>query len=485
MSEKIPSLEFEGKIRNAVTTSVPDPAFVNQLRSDLLKKASVMKQNSIEQNPRRISRRLAWSLALGLGVLVVGVLATSPRVAEAMKRLWGYLPGIGFVDQAAPLRILSEPVVVEREGITVTVEQGVVDAERTVLLINAGGFTPSDIQFEEIPACETRLPQLRLPDGTLLTVDGSDGDSQGDTGYFQRVWFSPLPAGVDDVTLEIPCLFQVVMGVWPRDWQIPLHFEPTDDLELAPVIEIPTSTATVPVQSETNQPTEGSSEQAGSYGISLALEQVVELEDGYILMGSLRWEDENIGDFGVFPHIVELKDANGQLIPLVEVPPERFPERGSKQILWAYQVTGKTFADPLTLTFDALKISLSSHTSFQFDPGPNPQPGQTWALGLDLPFGDDIIQVLSATLEQAGSDAVFQFAMQSSHPEVVGVSLADVGHSIGGGGGGDGGIPQPGPFNAPVWYQGGVPAGPLNLTIGVVRVLHYGPWEVTWTPTAE
>src|SRR5512133_907439 len=43
-------------------------------------------------------------------VVVVAILASVPSVAQAIKQLFGYIPGAGFVEQSTPLRILAEPV---------------------------------------------------------------------------------------------------------------------------------------------------------------------------------------------------------------------------------------------------------------------------------------------------------------------------------------------------------------------------------------
>src|SRR5512138_1224509 len=114
-----PSPEFEKEIHEALDAPVAGPAFVHDLRATLLERAKMKKQP-------RLFYRLAWGLALV--ALLAGSLAASPRVVEAMKRLLGYIPGIGYVEQGESLRILSAPVTLEKDGVKLTIEKGAVDA---------------------------------------------------------------------------------------------------------------------------------------------------------------------------------------------------------------------------------------------------------------------------------------------------------------------------------------------------------------------
>src|SRR5690349_2544830 len=79
--------------------------------------------------PRRTwmqTMRARPALAILLAILALLVLT---GVAYAIGRSLGYIPGVGFV-QPASLRVLAEPVHETRDGVTVTIEQVVVDAER-------------------------------------------------------------------------------------------------------------------------------------------------------------------------------------------------------------------------------------------------------------------------------------------------------------------------------------------------------------------
>ncbi|HPH97531.1 MAG TPA: hypothetical protein PKW33_13495 [Anaerolineaceae bacterium] len=95
----------------------------------------------IEKGKKTMNPRLRFAMTtlLVLAVLAAGFLA-APGVASAMGRLLGYLPGIGLVDQSGTIRVLENPVQLEKNGIHIMVEKGSVDSERTVLLYTLEGI---------------------------------------------------------------------------------------------------------------------------------------------------------------------------------------------------------------------------------------------------------------------------------------------------------------------------------------------------------
>src|SRR5690349_5437577 len=107
-----PSPEFERELHETLSAPQADPAFVRDLRATLLERSTMKTQT-------RSFPRLAWALALA--VLVLTLLIASPRVVEALKRLFGYVPGVGYVEQTNSLRLLSAPVTLEKDGLTVTI----------------------------------------------------------------------------------------------------------------------------------------------------------------------------------------------------------------------------------------------------------------------------------------------------------------------------------------------------------------------------
>jgi hypothetical protein len=107
----------------------------------------------------RTFSRLTWGIALA--ILLIGLLVASPQVVEALKRLLGYVPGVGYVEQGASLRMLAAPVTLEKDGLILIIEKGAADSGRTVLLGHIEGYLP-DRQNEGY--CDTPV-RLLLPVG--------------------------------------------------------------------------------------------------------------------------------------------------------------------------------------------------------------------------------------------------------------------------------------------------------------------------------
>ena len=449
---------------------VLDQALRKRLPEDLNLLPHIAAQFAKGKNGMKIKQKRAIWTALALLVLVAA-LFTWPMAVTALQRLFGYIPGLGRVEPGTSLRILTGPVVVEREGVTITVEKGTTDAQKTILRLSVDG-----VDANGGPYCANPLKLLRLADGTTLEENGGYGNigDPGQPGYTDLITFPALPAGSNDATLEIPCLWRVTR---PENWKIPLHFVPADQAGVNPVIELPSSTPTTPAALETAQPT------GSSYGISLALDKVVPLDDGYLLIGGLRWTDTsvNIGPYFEGAYNLHAVDANGQVVALEEPDQSAWdllptPEAGSSVSQWIYKISGKQLAWPLTLTTNAY-VDLSANVTFPFDPGHDPHKGQVWQLGQELTVNGHVIRLVSATWqERGGSIASLEFETASDDPAVITLDIKDIvyrseQHLCGGGG-----------DKPAVVYCEALAPGPRTLTITSIRLLVPGPWQVTWQP---
>ena len=161
----------------------------------------------------------------------VAALFFRPQIVAAMSRLLGYIPGLGLVVSDPSLQVLSDAVTVERDGVAFTVEKGVADKQGTTLRVSVKGTNANGG-----PYCNNPAPRLRLGHGHVLEETREYGNigKPGPFGYTNLYIFPVLPAGQAAVTLEIPCLWRVSE---PENWQIPLHFVPSDGKGIHPVIE--------------------------------------------------------------------------------------------------------------------------------------------------------------------------------------------------------------------------------------------------------
>ena len=405
-------------------------------------------------------------LALFLLVILSGV-------AYAIGRSFGFSPDTGIVETSS-LRTLAEPVTLERDGIRVTVTEAAVDSDHTVVRYQVEWIIPPPADAPLDTTCQG-TPTLMLPDGSLVGegVAAADGKGMLENGYWHRLEFPPVAVGQNDVNFVLPCLVPQFPGPLPRDWQLSLHLIPWDGTPLAPVYQIPTQVAPTEVVAQSTQ-------SIPDYGITFALEQVIDLGSSYVFEGSATWTDANVQSYSVSPYSAHLADATGRVIPLQWTPPQTTPS-GPMQSRWAFQSTEKPTVFPLTLTIDGYTFSLATQVSFPLNLGASPQPGQTWTLNLDLPVSGHTLHMDSATWISATDMTMLKFRL-SSDESVFGAMLFDLQNTSGQGGGGGGGEPQPGPFTATVYYENGFPSGVTQITVASLQIVIKTPWQMTWQP---
>ncbi len=203
MTNFVPSFTIQDKVRAALSAPEPSPVFIDRLEAQLLSPAG---QGNLQKNRRpgwkdwvalRL-RRPAWVTAiLVILLLVAGLVVVGPqRVLAAFRQLFGYIPGVGLVDESAPIRVLAEPVSLTRDGVTVSVTSATLTTERTYLDFGAYGVSLAAYPKTEGGGGGCMEPAyLLLPDGTKILAanemdkpipaDVKSGDS-GDALYLQH-----------------------------------------------------------------------------------------------------------------------------------------------------------------------------------------------------------------------------------------------------------------------------------------------------------
>lgn len=294
-----------------------------------------------------------------LVLVVILTLMLLSGVAYAIGKVTGYIPGIGLVDQSAPLRVLTEPVTITRDGITVTVEDVVLSIDKTVLTYKVEGIPsdayPGDEAADGLPSysfssaeviegtpevtysntennnyCYSDI-SLLLPDGFIVIPRSLQGGGWM-TGFEHRIVYAPIQANVTGATLRISCIEGTVPGKLPENWEIPLRFTPVSpDMTILPVSGVTPSAD------------------------AISLENVIETDGGYILIGKFRSIDlpMNAKALGISDWM-KITDVNGQAI-------EAFPPNDLDltsevygEFYWAYEIKGKNLAWPLTITLEAV-----------------------------------------------------------------------------------------------------------------------------------
>jgi hypothetical protein len=462
------------------TDPEPDPHFAARLENGLRSKLIEQESQNMFGRKFHITPRLAWGLGLALVALVIGILA-APNVVAAMKRLLGYVPGVGMVElveQGVPLRVLAEPVTQARDGITITVTDAVLSVDKSVIV-----YTVENIPFdklshrEDVAACPWPAT-LRLPDGTQLGITGGGGSGWG-SGYEDRNSYAAIPADVNEATLLIPCIRDVLPGVLPENWELPLRF-----------VSAPADMTVMPVLEVTPAPLTGITDEPAPHGQNpISISNIIDTGDSFILIGNFSppapaeaegWGTQTSG--------LTLTDAAGQEI-LYSYPDDiNLPASADmRSEVWAVKIP-KGFAAPLTIRYSATYILSEPQATyaFEFDAGPNPQPGQVWELKKEIQmaghtFTLDRIIVLPGHNGSTGYN--FEFTSQDGSVSGVGVSIEGY-QSQGGGGGGGGG----GSGGEPITFSAGLdfaehPKGMLKIVLTGLSV--YGEtkeWSLEWAP---
>ena len=402
-------------------------------------------------------------------LIVILTLLLLTTAAYAVGNMIGYIPGIGFVNRAAPIRVLAEPVSMTRAGITITVKQALLSSDKTVIL-----FSMENIPFDKLsPRGDMQCPQaseLRLPDGTLLQ-SGEGGSNGTKTGYEWRLTYAPVPANVNNAVLFVPCILDAAPGVLPENWELPLSFiSAPPNMTVMPVIEITPSPA----------PTSGSGTAIQN---PLSITKVIDAGDSYILIGEFNppVPSEAVDDWSSAGSI-KLNDANGQEIPYdfpqdLDLPPAESP----KTDVWSIKFS-KGFAPPLRITYSnlyTLHVPSQETVEFEFDAGPNPQEGQTWKLNKEIRLAGHTFTLVSITAQQG-----YSFNFTSSDNKISNVGIDIPGYTSNGGGMDTCGCIQPPPN---IWGEGvgyaKLPKGKLKIVLSDLWI--YGEtkdWTIDWQP---
>jgi hypothetical protein len=453
-----------------------------------------------ERNERKSLMFTLRTRPLAVVLLALIVVLALSGAAYAIGRSLGYVPGVGLVNQSASVRVLAEPVVAQRDDLTVTVSRVVADSDHTFVAYAIDGLF---WQKEGWPRCN-ELPSLQLPDGSALNVvsggDGPRGGRVGDPLNFETtVFYPPVPADVSDIKFTFPCILAKSNGT--KDWQIPLKLSPAPKDYATPGVEIGatfiSSYPSLPVNPTptwdprvTPEPTDPSAPPMPTPAprSGLYLERVIELPDSYVLIG-------NFTDSGDLPGPVEFNlDPNADL-PHIEdglgnpvtfkVREDLQPGMGWGVRYWAYEVA-KPVRGPLKITLDQVSIAATDKSQFTFDVGPDPQAGQKWEINLPIRLrGYDYVV---DAVEAVKGGYVFKYHSGNDAPEGVGLLIGIVNVSL----------EQQNNmqvssmlvnqgakvvYSDTIIYPAPLPVGALTVELSLTEsVPLQGPWTLTWSP---
>jgi hypothetical protein len=424
-------------------------------------------------------------LAFVIALLVVLFLT---GVVYAIGKVTGYIPGVGIIDRSAPLRVLAEPVTVTREGVTITVTEAVLSADKTVILLKVEGVPREAYPNDESIGCMGNA-RLRLADGT--TLEGGQIGAGGWTHFENRLKYGPIPANVNEAALTFECIGFARAGALPENWDIPLRFAPAPpDMTVVPVIELSTPAATNPPAPDATSTPVLSNTMTRS-GITFTLEKFVEVEGGYQLYGSLDLSGATLPAQSYFNRMdgIRMTDANGNRIPFEETysEPQDNTVYDPNKVAWIYRTNQKAFAAPLTLTLPCIEMQIAPQMPFELDLGANPQIGQTWEINRVLTFEGHTVRLLSAQLVKSDDPqwaSSLKFTYEDKEGGIFINMLDDVPQKplieVNGGGGGGESLTE---IKSAWSHYGEIPSGLRRFTISASMPYRInGQWQVIWNP---
>lgn len=518
--------ELRAALDTFYTAPQPDSAFAKRLEAQLLKQHAGLIARPQAASFHRSSLRSSVMLSLRarpilalLAALLALLLLTG--IGYAVGRLTGFIPGIGFVDDVQS--ILQTPIVVrrtlaapapaaspgeegaplpridtetapgeldtaapggsissqERQGITLTIEQVVSEADRLAISYKIAGL-PADIfgperaeKFSaEANAEDPFLVNVRLPDGTTLSLANGGhcgGGGDGVTSWLScRLVRSPLPDGVNQFTLEMKRLPNSLPGELPENWIIPIRLTPLTPAQGASAVQ------DLDLRSrQTN-------------GITLRLIKAVQTPSETAFQLAMEWEGAN--RFVHHTASITLQDAQGRYYILTGGPDGgaysiENPNYFSLPTLVTSPVDGSS---PLTFRLDWAILSISGAAYddpagapiLRVDAGQSASIGQEWRIDQTIRAGGFDLRFTQARLKAGQDGSVILEIDTQPQPGITSLNL----------------FPAEGASSSEAGYDKtrgvlvsrislpALPAKPLDLYISEITCKVSGPWEITWQP---
>lgn len=397
---------------NKTPREILDASFSERVPDDLNLFPRIAAQ--LQKGTQPMQPRMKSVFAVCMIVIVfAAIFASAPGVASAMRRMIGFVPGFGMVDQSAPIRMLAEPVSQTRDGMIVTITSAILTSERTVL-------TFSEENVPDVPLLYATglcgfTGKLRLPDGTELTLNSGESDAGR-----ARFVYGAIPANVDHASFVLPCLFGALPGESPENWELPLRFVPAPpEMTVVPVLELATAT---PAPTEPVTPTTGPF--ATSTPQVVVIEKALQMQDKLIFIGGFIPQvraDVFIQQNGD----MKITDATGREIPY-EIPAEELEMptyTTPNAFAWVAQISNLGLAYPLTFTYNinyASQPDFQATVAFEMDVDQLAQSGPVWSLNRTFTLAGRSIKLLSVTEQNGpgGQGFAYDFAF-ACDPAVV------------------------------------------------------------------
>ncbi len=468
MDNNVNSVEWIQNLRAAVAAPELPEEFLAGLDSRL--RSRLREQSARGEKQRRM--RLAFAAA-GLAVVVGLVAIAGPeRVLAALRNALGFIPGIGFVSSDTPVRILAEPVRVERDGIAVTLTEVLADSDQTKISFIVEGLSRTETAPSPGEESCRGTSILALPGGQRLTPIGGGGGPLDSTMPWNESFHS-LPPQVMNATLIIPCIPLTAAGAFPGNWEIPFRLVLADTpARFQTIAPVPSATPT-PSLAATGTATAPA---IGFPGITIGVDRMTELDNGFLLIGTVEWDPELYASADASGSTFTLTDRNGQILPVEN--PGTVPEEPTlpNSSYWSLLVNAKDLHGPVTVTLNSLYVFLQDPLAFSLDAGNRPELGQVWQIGKNFSVSGHPLSILSAEYIMENKMPGFSVSIRIP-PEILYIVVGAQNPPEAGGGPGE--SLEPGIYQWRVFLQT-PPQGRVDLFIQQMTIR--GEWTTTWNP---
>lgn len=455
--------EFESVLDEFYSGPQPAPIFAAQLETELRHHFNETSHSNERKHffMEGFMHILRTRPVLAIIAVVIALLALT-GVVYAIGRLAGFIPGYGFTENVQGMYVLDGQVEGKSGGLMVKLEKAVQDDNNLILEVSKTG---SDYRIS----------------GASIQSEGAEkiyALKKFEVGANWKFVFPSLEDPQKPVTLII---YAMGLTGYPNSEAVSISFHLRP---ISPGDMIIQPTDTVPLADHHD-------------GLTLSLDSIAYDKDKTVLQVSLKFDHPgNIG--GMWS--VTLTDQNGIPYPLQDITPpdENYytttdMNNGSTTAnikagdeTRVYETTALYGKEPLTLALTVMPASepFSLYVydwgeAFKFDPGPNPQIGQTWQMDENVDVNNTHFHVTSAELLDEGGLKLVFHATAEDPTLYVDLSPEDetISHAV---------YSVPGQDGFSITFPlSRMPDKPIQFMLSMSVYKLKAPFQVTWQPPAE
>jgi len=428
-------------------------------------------------------------------LIALFVLLALSGAAYALGRVFGYVPGVGLVENDSGMRVLVEPVSVTRDGVTLMVAQALVYSDHVQLVYGVKGIAPendsSTFTTEQLNSMDqtafcggaTTMPfsdndaRLRLPDGTFINRTMDMSKYPENVFAMKPAFEVAVPADATEITLVLKCIMWARLGAVPENWEVPLKLKyvPAGTVIGQPVLDVTPSV----------------SSSVHDNGITVGLDKVVPQDDRYSFYFTITPDESKDAALAYFPASASVVDATGQKIALIYMSPP--PVTHDVAEPWELQSVARPAYGPYTFVLDKILVDYAEDGSnvVEFDLGVNPQVEQIWNINQILHLAGTDVKVISATLVESdpriqslpANTQGIKFAFEAADGKTpFTISLMEfLNRNIS-----NGALPfsdniELAPkYALTLFYPNGLPTGKVRFAVDKQTVMVTGNWQLAW-----